>query len=87
MARASGPRAAGAHGADYSACGAARDLQAFERVGDHVFSTTKGVKPISGTTLSGWAAELVGDAVEGGQAPARGGIKDVARALLTAQSP
>ena len=47
--------------------GAARDLQALERVGDHVFSTTKGVKPISGTTLSGWAAQVVGDAVEGFQ--------------------
>ncbi len=47
--------------------GAARDLQALERVGDHVFSTTKGVKPISGTTLSGWAAQVVGDAIEGFQ--------------------
>lgn len=46
---------------------ALRDLQAFERVGDHVFSTTKGVKPISGTTLSGWAAQVVGDAIEGFQ--------------------
>jgi len=47
--------------------GAARDLQALERVGDHVFSTTKGVKQISGTTLSGWAAQVVGDAIEGFQ--------------------
>ena len=47
--------------------GAARDLQALERVGDHVFSTTKGVKPISGTTLSGWVAQVVGDAIEGFQ--------------------
>lgn len=47
--------------------GAARDLQALERVGDHVFSTTKGVKPISGTTLSGWAAQVVGDAIDGFQ--------------------
>ncbi|MGN6827953.1 tyrosine-type recombinase/integrase [Paucibacter sp. M5-1] len=46
---------------------ALRDLQGFERVGDHVFSTTKGVKPISGTTLSGWAAQAVGDAIEGFQ--------------------
>ena len=46
---------------------AARDLQAFERAGDHVFSTTKGVKSISGTTLSGWAAQIVGDAIEGFQ--------------------
>ena len=46
---------------------AARDLQSFERCGDHVFSTTKGVKPISGTTLSGWAAQVVGDAIEGFQ--------------------
>ena len=43
---------------------AARDLQSFERAGDHVFSTTKGIKPISGTTLSGWAAQVVGDAIE-----------------------
>lgn len=40
------------------------DLQVFERVGNHVFSTTKGVKPISGTTLSGWAAQVVGDAID-----------------------
>lgn len=46
---------------------AARDLQSFERTGDHVFSTTRGVKPISGTTLSGWAAQVVGDAIEGFQ--------------------
>jgi integrase len=46
---------------------AMRDLQAFERVGDHVFSTTKGVKAISGTTLSGWAAQVAGDAIEGFQ--------------------
>jgi integrase len=46
---------------------AARDLQSFERAGEHVFSTTKGVKPISGTTLSGWAAQAVGDAIDGFQ--------------------
>ncbi|MCV2436887.1 tyrosine-type recombinase/integrase [Paucibacter sp. DJ2R-2] len=46
---------------------AVRDLQGFERVGDHVFSTTKGAKPISGTTLSGWAAQAVGDAIKGFQ--------------------
>lgn len=46
---------------------ARRDLQAFEHTGDHVFSTTKGVKSISGTTLSGWAAQVVGDAIEGFQ--------------------
>jgi integrase len=43
---------------------AVRDLLLFERAGDHVFSTTKGVKPISGTTLSGWAAQVVGDAIK-----------------------
>jgi integrase len=43
---------------------AARDLQAVQRVGDHAFSTTRGVKPISGTTLSGWAAQVVGDAIK-----------------------
>jgi integrase len=46
---------------------ASRDLQAFERLGEHVLSTTEGVKPISGTTLSGWAAQVVGDAIEGFQ--------------------
>jgi integrase len=46
---------------------AVRDLQAFVRGGDYVFSTTQGVKPISGTTLSGWAAQVVGDAIEGFQ--------------------
>ena len=46
---------------------AALDLQSFERAGDHVYSTTKGVKPISGTTLSGWAAQVVGDAIKGFQ--------------------
>jgi hypothetical protein len=46
---------------------AVRDMQAFERTGDHVFSTKKGIKPISGTTLSGWAVQAVGDAVEGFQ--------------------
>ena len=46
---------------------AVRDLQSFERAGDHVFSTTKGVKPISGTTLSGWAAQVVGDTIDGFQ--------------------
>jgi len=46
---------------------AVRDLQAFERDGDYVFSTTKGVKPISGTTLSGWAAQVVGDSIDGFQ--------------------
>jgi integrase len=39
------------------------DLQSFERAGDHVFSTTAGVKPIAGTTLSWWAAQAVGDAI------------------------
>ncbi|MBK6864385.1 MAG: hypothetical protein IPG91_12880 [Ideonella sp.] len=52
--------------------GAARDMQALERVGDHVFSTTKGVKSIFGTTLSGWAAQVVGDAIEGFQPSASG---------------
>ena len=46
---------------------AARDLQAFDRAGSYVFSTTQGVKPISGTALSGWAAQVVGDAIEGFQ--------------------
>lgn len=46
---------------------AARDTQAFERVGDFVLSTTEGRKPISGTTLTGWAQALVGEAIEGFQ--------------------
>lgn len=33
---------------------------ALERIGDHAFSTTEGVKPISGTTLSGWTVQVVG---------------------------
>ncbi|MBK7061541.1 MAG: hypothetical protein IPH51_13895 [Rubrivivax sp.] len=51
-------------------------MQALERVGDHVFSTTKGVKSIFGTTLSGWAAQVVGDAIEGFQLKAcRSGVE------------
>jgi hypothetical protein len=46
---------------------AMRDLQAFEHTGDRVFSTTKGAKSISGTTLSGWTAQVVGDAIKGFQ--------------------
>lgn len=46
---------------------AAREVKGFERVGEFAFSTRKGVKPISGTTLSGWAAQVVGDAIEGFQ--------------------
>jgi hypothetical protein len=42
-------------------------MQAFERTGDHVFSTKNGIKPISGTTLSGWAAQAVGNTIEGFQ--------------------
>jgi integrase len=43
---------------------ASRDLQKFEREGEYVMSTSKGLKSISGTTLSGWAAGVVGDAIE-----------------------
>lgn len=46
---------------------AARNLQSFEPGGDFVLSTTEGRKPISGTTLAGWAQTLVGDAIEGFQ--------------------
>ena len=46
---------------------ALRDLQSLAGAGDHVFSTTKGIKPISGTTLSGWAAQVVGGTIEGFQ--------------------
>ncbi|RQO59356.1 integrase [Paucibacter sp. KBW04] len=42
---------------------AARDMNALERVGEHAFSTTEGVKPISGTTLSGWAMQVVGNEI------------------------
>jgi hypothetical protein len=37
------------------------------RAGLQVITTTQGVKPISGTTLSGWAAQTVGDTIEGFQ--------------------
>lgn len=43
---------------------ALRDLQAFEREGDYVFSTKHGVKHISGTTLSGWAAQAAAGAIQ-----------------------
>ena len=43
---------------------AARELHGVERIGEFVFSTRKGVKAISGTTLSGWAGQVVGDAID-----------------------
>lgn len=41
-----------------------RDLQSIDRAGDRVFAAKKCIKPISGTTWSGWAAQVVGDAIE-----------------------
>ena len=34
---------------------------------DFLVDAIQGVKPISGTTLSGWAAQVVGDAIDGFQ--------------------
>lgn len=61
---------------------AARDLQAFERAGDFVLSTTEGRKPISGTTLAGWAQSVVGDSIDGFQLKrARSGVETLLAAL------
>ena len=38
-----------------------------EREGEYVFSTTKGEKPISARTLTGWAHGIVGAEIEGFQ--------------------
>ena len=43
---------------------AAREVQAFAREGDFVLSSTAGRKPISGTTLAGWAKAAVDDAID-----------------------
>ncbi|HVO23474.1 MAG TPA: integrase [Candidatus Margulisiibacteriota bacterium] len=40
------------------------DLAALERKGDHVMSTTAGVRPVSATTLAGWAREAAGGITE-----------------------
>lgn len=40
--------------------GDARDLQVFDRAGEHVFSATPGSKPIADTTLLRWVAGVVG---------------------------
>ena len=55
---------------------AARDLAAFQRTGEYVFSTTEGVRPIAGTTLSNWSRQVVGSAIEGFQLKrVRSGVK------------
>lgn len=46
---------------------AAKLLGALPRDGIYVFSTTKGAKPISATTLSGWAQDIVGEQISGFQ--------------------
>jgi len=43
---------------------AAREMKAAERHGKYVMSSAGGTKPISGTTLSGWAQEAVADVVD-----------------------
>jgi integrase len=43
---------------------AAREVQAMAREGDFVLSSTAGRKPISGTTLAGWATVAVDDAID-----------------------
>lgn len=42
-------------------------LREFERHGEYVMSTTKGRRPIEATTVTGWAHDAVGDAIEGFQ--------------------
>ena len=46
---------------------AATELKRLEREGEYVFSTTKGEKPISARTLTGWAHGIVGTEIEGFQ--------------------
>jgi integrase len=46
---------------------AAADLKRLTREGEYVFSTTKGKKPISARTLTGWAHGIVGSEIEGFQ--------------------
>lgn len=46
---------------------AATDLKRLTREGEYVFSTTKGKKPISARTLTGWAHGMVGSEIEGFQ--------------------
>jgi integrase len=43
------------------------DLKQLAREGDYVFSTTRGRKPISARTLTGWAHGIVGSEIEGFQ--------------------
>lgn len=42
---------------------AVKALTEIERIGEYVFSTTRGVKPISAATLSGWSQGLVGQKI------------------------
>jgi integrase len=42
-------------------------MQEFERQGEYVMTTTKGRCPIGATTVTGWAHDSVGDAIEGFQ--------------------
>jgi len=42
-------------------------MQEFERQGEYVMTTTKGRCPIGATTVTGWAHDAVGDAIEGFQ--------------------
>ena len=46
---------------------AALVVQAFERQGEYVMTTTKGRRPIEATTVTGWARDTVGDEIEGFQ--------------------
>lgn len=43
---------------------AATELKQLEREGEYVFSTTKGKKPISARTLTGWAHAIVGAEIQ-----------------------
>lgn len=46
---------------------ATSDLSRLNREGEYVLSTTKGKKPISARTLTGWAHDIVGTTIEGFQ--------------------
>lgn len=46
---------------------AATAIQEFGREGEYVMSSTKGLRPIEATTVTGWAHDTVGDTIQGFQ--------------------
>lgn len=46
---------------------ARRQLAAFDHEGEYLISTTSGRRPVSTTTMAGWAKALVGDSIDGFQ--------------------